>query len=420
MADFYQNGSITTLHNLGERSTASLEQDLVQHAERRPLGLILPSLYSEIATPALPNILAELKKVPYLSQIVVGLDRANAEEYRHALSFFSDLPQHHRVLWQDGPRLQALDARLAEAGLAPKELGKGRNVWYCMGYVLATARDDAVALHDCDILTYERSLLARLLYPMAHPLFNYEFCKGYYPRIADNKINGRVCRLLVTPMIRALKQVLGESAYLNYLDSYRYILAGEFAFRRDALSDLRVPSDWGLEIGVVSEVYRSNNNKRICQVDIAGNYDHKHQNLSADDPGAGLSRMSTDIAKSIFRKLAIQGTVFNQETFRTVKATYYRLALDLTEAYRNDAIMNGLQFDINGEEEAIELFAENIMEAGRHFLEKPMDAPFIPTWNRVVSAIPDIFDQLVDAVEADHDEFCYSHAISKAPKVALA
>ena len=403
MADFYQNGSITTLHNLGERSTASLEQDLVQHAKARPLGLILPSLYSEIATPALPNILAELKKVPYLSQIVVGLDRADAEEYRHALSFFSDLPQHHRVLWQDGPRLQALDARLAEAGLAPKELGKGRNVWYCMGYVLATARVDAVALHDCDILTYERSLLARLLYPMAHPLFNYEFCKGYYPRIADNKINGRVCRLLVTPMIRALKQVLGESAYLNYLDSYRYILAGEFAFRRDALSDLRVPSDWGLEIGVVSEVYRSNNNKRICQVD-----------------SAGLSRMSTDIAKSIFRKLAIQGTVFNQETFRTVKATYYRLALDLTEAYRNDAIMNGLQFDINGEEEAIELFAENIMEAGRHFLEKPMDAPFIPTWNRVVSAIPDIFDQLIDAVEADHDEFCYSHAMSKPPKVALA
>ncbi len=420
MADFYQNGSITTLHNLGERSTASLEQDLVQHAERRPLGLILPSLYSEIATPALPKILAELKKVPYLSQIVVGLDRANAEEYRHALSFFSDLPQHHRVLWQDGPRLQALDARLAEAGLAPKELGKGRNVWYCMGYVLATARVDAVALHDCDILTYERSLLARLLYPMAHPLFNYEFCKGYYPRIADNKINGRVCRLLVTPMIRALKQVLGESAYLNYLDSYRYILAGEFAFRRDALSDLRVPSDWGLEIGVVSEVYRSNNNKRICQVDIAGNYDHKHQNLSADDPGAGLSRMSTDIAKSIFRKLAIQGTVFNQETFRTVKATYYRLALDLTEAYRNDAIMNGLQFDINGEEEAIELFAENIMEAGRHFLEKPMDAPFIPTWNRVVSAIPDVFDQLIDAVEADHEEFCYSHAVLKTPKIALA
>ncbi|MCH1492417.1 MAG: glycosyl transferase, partial [Luminiphilus sp.] len=170
MADFYQNGTITTLHNLGERTTESLEQEIVRHAKRRPLGLILPSLYSEIDTPALPRIVSELRGVPYLSQIVVGLDRANANEYRHALSFFSELPQHHRVLWHDGPRLRALDARLAEAGLAPKELGKGRNVWYCMGYVLATARVEAVALHDCDILTYERELLARLLYPVAHPM----------------------------------------------------------------------------------------------------------------------------------------------------------------------------------------------------------------------------------------------------------
>ena len=50
MTDFYQNGTITTLHNLGERSTADLEQDLLQFSERRPLGLILPSLYSEIET----------------------------------------------------------------------------------------------------------------------------------------------------------------------------------------------------------------------------------------------------------------------------------------------------------------------------------------------------------------------------------
>jgi len=392
----------------------------VTFSQQRPLGLILPSLYSELSTPALPRIIQELKGVSYLSQIVIGLDRADADEYRHALEFFAELPQHHRVLWHDGPRLRALDERLAEQGLAPRELGKGRNVWYCMGYTLATARAQAVALHDCDILTYERGLLARLLYPVAHPLFNYEFCKGFYPRIADQKINGRVCRLLVTPMVRALKQVLGESAYLNYLDSYRYILAGEFAFRRDALTDLRVPSDWGLEIGVVSEVYRSNNNKRICQVDIANNYDHKHLNLSVDDPAAGLSRMSLDIAKSIFRKLAIQGTVFSQETLRTVKATYYRLALDMTEAYRNDAIMNGLNFDIHGEEEAIELFAENIMEAGRHFLERPMDAPFIATWNRVVSAMPTIFEELTDAVEADNREFQSVYQNGAGGSVALA
>jgi len=405
VSDFFQNGTITTLHDLGDRSTESYEEALVNFSKKRPIGLILPSLYSELGTEALPNIVRELSRVPYLNQIVIGLDQADQSEYQHAIDFFGQLPQHHRVLWNDGPRLKAIDQRLQEAGLAPRELGKGRNVWYCMGYALATAKADAIALHDCDILTYDRSLLARLVYPVANPLFNYEFCKGYYPRVADNKINGRVCRLLVTPMIRAMKRVVGDSQYLAYLDSYRYILAGEFAFRRELLNDLRIPSDWGLEIGVVSEVYRSNNNRQICQVDIASNYDHKHQNLSLDDATLGLSRMSMDIAKSIFRKLAIQGTVFNQETFRTIKATYYRMALDLVEAHRDNAIMNGLGYDIHQEEVAVELFAENIMEAGKQFLERPMDAPFIPTWNRVVSAIPEILDDLREAVEEDYLEF---------------
>ena len=411
MADFYQTGTITTLHNLGGRSTEDLEKDLSAFSERRALGLILPSLYSEIQTPALPAIIDELQSVPYLPQVVIGLDRASQSEYEHALSFFSRLPQHHRVLWNDGPRLKAIDQRLQEAGLAPTELGKGRNVWYCMGYVLATCRAEAIALHDCDILTYDRGLLARLIYPVAHPIFGYEFCKGYYPRVSDNKINGRVCRLLVTPMIRALKRIVGESPYLNYLDSYRYILAGEFAFRKRLLGDLRIPTDWGLEIGVVSEVYRSNSNKQICQVDIADNYDHKHQDLSLSDQNAGLSRMSLDIARSLYRKLAIQGTVFSAETFRTLKATYYRMALDLIETYRNDAIMNGLTFDIHKEEEAIELFAENLLAAGNQFLERSSDAPFIPTWNRVFSAIPTIFDELVEAVEADHAEFAPGRAV---------
>ena len=76
--------------------------------------------------------------------------------------------------------LRAIHSELATRGLAPHEPGKGRNVWYCMGYILATSRVDAVALHDCDILTYDRSLLARLIYPVAHPQFSFEFCKGYY------------------------------------------------------------------------------------------------------------------------------------------------------------------------------------------------------------------------------------------------
>jgi glucosyl-3-phosphoglycerate synthase len=405
MGDFYQNGIITTLHNLSNRSLQDLEQELVAFSARRPMALILPSLYSELGGTALPGIIDELVKVPYLAEIVIGLDRADEAQYRDALKFFSRLPQHHRVLWQDGPRLQALDAKLQEQGLAPRELGKGRNVWYCMGYLLANNRSESVALHDCDIVTYSRSLLARLIYPVANPRFNYEFCKGYYARVADGKINGRVSRLLVTPLLRALKKTLGDLEYLEYMDSFRYPLAGEFSFRRDVLNDILIPSDWGLEIGVLSEMYRNYAKNRLCQVDIADIYDHKHQVLSAADDSGGLSKMSIDIAKALFRKLATRGVTFNSESFRSLKATYYRIALDFVETYHNDAVMNGLTLDIHAEEQAVELFAENIIKAGEAFLDSPMERPFIPSWSRVISAIPDVLEQLSSAVEADHAQF---------------
>jgi glucosyl-3-phosphoglycerate synthase len=405
MGDFYQNGIVTTLHNLAHRPLADMEAELERFSRQRPMGLMLPSLFSELEGEALPRILQELIEVPYLSQIVIGLDRADKEQYRHALQFFDCLPQHHRVLWNDGPRLQALDQQLQAKDLAPRELGKGRNVWFCMGYVLASGQAESVALHDCDIVTYERSLLARLIYPVAHPHFNYEFCKGFYARVADGKINGRVSRLLVTPLLRALKKTLGEMEYLEFMDSFRYPLAGEFSFRRDVLTDIRIPSDWGLEIGVLSEMFRNYANNRLCQVDIADVYDHKHQDLSAENDQGGLSKMSIDISKALFRKLATRGVTFNSETFRSLKATYYRIALDFVETYHNDAVMNGLSLDIHNEEKAVELFAENIMKAGEAFLDRPMERPFIPSWSRVVSAIPDILDQLRDAVEADHAEF---------------
>ncbi|WP_340678686.1 glycosyl transferase [Paraglaciecola sp.] len=405
MADFYQNGIVTTLHNLSDRPVEELEKELIKFSKKRPMGLILPSLFSELEGPALANIVDELCDVPYLSQIVIGLDRADLKQYKHALGFFSRLPQHHRILWNDGPRLKALDAELEALGLAPKELGKGRNVWYCMGYILASNKAESVALHDCDILTYERSLLARLIYPVANPQFNYEFCKGFYARVADGKINGRVSRLLVTPLLRALKKVLGPSAYLDYMDSFRYPLAGEFSFRKDVLNDIRIPSDWGLEIGVLSEMHRNYSPNRLCQADIAKTYDHKHQDLSAHDDQGGLSKMSIDITKSLFRKLATQGQTFSMESFRTLKATYYRIALDFVEAYHNDAIINGLDLDIHSEEKAVELFAQNIMKAGENFLVNPMETPFMPSWNRVVSAMPDVLEKLKEAVEADFNEF---------------
>lgn len=405
MADFHQGGSVATLHNLTQRPIEELEAELLNFSKVRPMGLLLPSLFSELETEAMPRILSEVKKVPYLDQIVIGLDRADEGQYREALRFFDELPQHHRVLWNDGPRLRALHAELEEHGVAPGEEGKGRNVWYCLGYMLATERAEAIALHDCDIVTYDRSLLARLIYPMANPRFSYQFAKGYYPRIANGSLNGRVTRLLITPLLRSLEQVVGPSEYLSYLDGFRYPLAGEFSFRKNVIPDIRMPSDWGLEMGTLSEMFRNYSNNKLCQVDIAEVYDHKHQDISLDDRAKGLSKMSIDICKLVFRKMSVMGTVFSKEVFRTIKAAYFRNALDFVERYKNDAIMNGLDLDVHKEEEAVELFAENIISAGKKFLNAPMEKPFIPSWSRVQSAMPEVFNRLVEAVEEDQKEF---------------
>jgi len=405
VADFHQNGNIATLHNLRTRSADELTHELQTFATTRKISLILPSLFSELEGDALPNILNELAQVPYLHRIIIGLDRADEAQYRHARQFFSVLPQEHVVIWNDSPRMKAIDARLTELGLAPKEPGKGKNVWTSLGYLMAQQDSAVAAIHDCDILTYDRDMLARLIYPVVNPAFPYQVAKGYYPRIGEGKINGRVSRLLVSPLLIALKRVIGDRDYLDFLRSFRYPLSGEFAMRTGILPDLRIPSDWGLEIGVLSEAWRNLAPKSVCQVEISDAYDHKHQVLSPEDASKGLSRMSIDICKAIYRKLAADGTVFTEEIFRTLKATYYRSALDLLDCYYNDAKMNGLSVDRHSEEKTIELFANNIIEAGHVFLEFPSDTPFIPTWNRVHAADQSLMSDIIDAVDADIAEF---------------
>lgn len=403
MADFHQNGNVATLHNFSRMKQDDLENRLRSYAKNRKITLILPSLYSELEAPALDHIVNELIGADYINHIIIGLDRATQEQYHHAREYFSRLPQTHDILWNDGPRLKALHEKLALAGLAPEEPGKGRNVWYCMGYALACQNSDVIALHDCDITTYSREMLARLVYPVTNPSFPYQFCKGYYPRIADGKLNGRVCRLLVTPLLMAFQKTCGQHDYLDYLQGFRYPLAGEFAMRTGIVPDMRIPSDWGLEIGVLSEVWRNLSNRSVCQVDISDAYDHKHQSLSKEDATKGLSRMSVDITKALFRKLATDGVTFSHANIRTLKATYFRIALDMIEMYQNDARMNGLETDRHLEEEAVELFAANIVVAGQTFLDNPMETPFIPNWSRIQAADPDLLRNLREAVTQDRD-----------------
>ena len=405
MADFHQSGVITTLHRLGTPGVERLERELLSYSRSRPISLVLPCLVSELRGDGLKGIVDILRSVRYLRQIVVSIsgseDRADYEEMRRFWDGVSTVDGEPPILlWNSGPRVEGLFQQLRDEGLDPGANGKGRGTWIAYGYVLACNVSRVIAVHDCDIRTYSRELLARLCYPTGNPSLHYEFAKGYYAR-ASGRLYGRVTRLFVTPLLKAMKAVLGSVPLLDYFDSFRYPLAGECSMTTDQARMNRIPSDWGLEVGMLAEVYRNCSLKRICQVELVENYDHKHQDLSEHDATRGLHRMVVDIAASLIRNLASYGVEFDAGFLHALTAAYVRTAQDAIASYNDDALLNGLAFDRHEEELAVETFTRAMRAAGFDFVRDPLGNPPIPNWNRVTSALPEFLDELREAVEAD-------------------
>lgn len=400
MSDFFQNGMIATFHRLGHQGLERLESEVSQMARKRGITLVLPSLFSELQNAPLRGILNDLRHVPYLREIVVSLGPCTEEEFRYAQKFFSVLPQKTTLLWTCGPRITALFDLLRSKGLEPGPNGKGRGAWTAYGYVIAEGGSEVIALHDCDIVTYSRELLARLVYPVVSTQLDFEFCKGYYSRVTT-RMHGRVTRLFVTPLIRALIRMAGPRPILQYYDSFRYPLAGEFSMMTNLARLNRIPADWGLEVGVLAEIYRNCSPKRICQVELCDNYEHKHQILSPGDSSTGLNKMAIDIARSLLSTLSSEGVVFGHGFFGALCATYRRMAQDLTVNYHGDAILNGLEYDRHEEGTAVEVFTHAIRLAGEMTETDPRGVQHIPNWNRVFAAVPDFDQQLLEAIRLD-------------------
>lgn len=400
MSDIYQSNLIATFHRLGDPRLEVLEAELVRLSRRYRLALVLPALYSEFEGDALPSILDQLPRASYVQDIVMVLGRAGPEQYRHALTELERLPQNTHLIWVDSPRIQQVLEAIRGADLYVGEDGKGRSVWLAYGYVLGLGTCDALALHDCDILTYRPDLLARLVYPVLNRNLGFEFVKGYYARVTD-KLYGRVTRLFVSPLIRALMALVGHRPYLNYLDDFRYPLSGEMAMSTELARLNRIPAGWGLEVGTLAEVYRNLNPKRVCQVDLADNYEHKHQPLSPEDPEKGLLKMCVDISRSIFFTLSSEGVIFSEGLFRSLQVVYRRTAEDTIRKFAGDALINGLTFDRHDEGKAVETFAHGLQLGGEQFLADPTGSAQIPNWSRVADALPDIHERLVAAVRED-------------------
>ncbi|MBL7074217.1 glycosyl transferase [candidate division KSB1 bacterium] len=401
MGDFYQHGVVATLHRLGRQKLEELEKKLMKLSERRAIVLILPIIPRDLEAEPFMKIVEELRGANYLHEIVIALGRTTQKEhFIEAKKKVSDLPQKVTILWTSGSRLDDLYHLLKINHLEVGPDGKGRSTWVAYGYVLSKDECGIIVQHDCDIVNYNRELLARLCYPLVNQDLDFKFCKGYYPRVTD-RFYGRVTRLFVTPLIRSLMKMVGYHPFLVYLDNFRYPLSGEFSMTVDLARTNRVPGDWGLEIGTLAEIYRNCHLKRVCQVDLADTYEHKHQPLSNHDPSKGLMKMSIDIGKVFFRTLSSEGVIFTDEFFKNLTAAFLRTAQDTLKQYEADAAINGLYFDRHQEGQAVETFTRSIQFASEEFLKDPLGVPQIPNWSRVISAIPEILYLLADAVEED-------------------
>ncbi len=397
MGDFQQRGTITTLPRLVRVDQAEREAELMQFSSRAPAALVIPCLASEMDRPALQEIICELARVPYLDTIVVSLDAACESDYQRALSFCSQLGQRAVVIWNDAPAIQTLAREIEDQTVSLGPRGKGKAVWMAFGYLLGEGRVGCVALHDADLLGYERTLLDNLLFPILHPSLDFSFCKAYYARFSD-RLHGRVTRLLMRPLLQAMSDVVGRNPYLSYLAAFRYPLAGELALDADLLRWIRVPGDWGLEMGVLFELIRHRSSRRICQVDVADRFEHKHQELSPDDPTRGLHRMAIDIVKHLLRTLAAAGAVLPVGTFKSMRVAYQRYAEDAVADSYALSVFNGLSYDRHEEERAVETFGRALGEGCEQFVSDPLGTPALPNWARVQSAAPEIGERFVRAV----------------------
>lgn len=398
--DFKQE-EITTLHEV-RVNKKKLMKSVQDAAVERPVSVVMPMLYREIKSQSLTNIRKHLSKCTYLKEVIIPLAANNEKEFRHVKRFFSELKIPKLVMWCNGPKIEALLNELKDEGInLLKYKGKGRDVWLAFG--IASLRSYAIALHDADILVYDEMIPTKLVYPLIESELDFKFNKGYYARVNTNKnkMYGRVVRLFLLPLLRSfIEEYKGEPNFVRFLSSFRYPLSGEFALTSDLSLDVDIPGDWGLEIGVMAEMYRNVSHKRICQTDL-GLYEHKHQRIGSGEKG--LTKMTSDILKTLLRVLIEEDKIqISKESLISLRVLYQRHAQDYIRKYHADALFNNLLYDRHFEESVVEKFSRQIMDAGIKYMRKPVGTR-IPDWLRNMSARKKIREQLLSIVLADNE-----------------
>ena len=394
----FQQSLITTVHDysLGNLDAVAFNRELSQ----RPTTLLIPCLMEEFSRPALSLIRDTLSSLKGLNRLVIALAAESAEDVAHAEAFFAGMPFPVQVHWTNGPAVKDLLESMGALGLeVTGPPGKGWAVWQGLGVACQDA--EVVGLFDADIRTFGSAYPERMLRPLLDRSHGIAYVKAFYSRLSleTQALQGRATRLFVGPLLVSLEQIFGPLPYLRYLQSFRYPLAGEFAFTTDLAMNLRIPSDWGLEMGLLSEVFRHVATSRIAQVDL-GLFDHKHKGLGSK-PSEGLQRMAGEIFGTVLRSLMEhEGAVISMDQIPTLEVLYRRVGEDRVRQFGIDSAINRLPYDRHGEELAVHSFAELLRPGLSRLMESPV-AHQLPSWSRLKSCNPSLQGDLSAAGQMD-------------------
>ena len=385
-----EQGRITRIHDFSININ-TLRSRMNELSKKYPSGVIIPLHRNDLEGPGLKNIVKGLNECDYLSKVFIALSANDEYDYEKATRLFSDFEIPHEIVWCNKPEVKAILEELKGKGLdITKSNGKGKDLWIAIG--IASLELYAFAVHDADIISYSGMLPTKLLYTVIEPKMDFFFSKGYYARVnlANKKMYGRINRLFINPLLDALQKKLNHSStFIRYLHSFRYPLSGEIAIYSDLALNLRMPGDWGLEIGTLSELYRNVSNKRICEVDL-GFYDHKHKEMSNN----ALLRTADDALITLLRTLTeTEGIDVSEAFLLSLQVTYRRFAQDRIRQYYADALCNSLDFDRHEEETNVDALSDIIIRAGKRYLENPISTQ-LPDWMRTISAMPDAREKL--------------------------
>ena len=401
----FQQSLITTVHDysLGNLDAIDFNKELRQ----RPTALLIPCLMEEFNRPALSLIRDTLSTLTGLSSLVVALSADSIDDVNAAKAFFAKMPFTVLVHWTNGPAVQEVLSSMASLGLdLTGPPGKGWAVWQGLG--VACKHAEVIGLFDADIRTFGSGYPERMLRPLLNPSHGMAYVKAFYSRLSleTQALQGRATRLFVGPLLASLEEIFGTLPYLRYLQTFRYPLAGEFAFTRDLAMNLRIPSDWGLEMGLLSEVYRHVAPSRITQVDL-GLFDHKHKSLG-NKPDEGLQRMASEIFCTVLRSLMEhEGCVMSMDQLPTLEVLYRRVGEDRVRQFGLDSAINRLPYDRHGEELALHRFADLLRPSLSSLLASPI-AHQLPSWSRLNSCNPSFATDLATAGRVEHQSPSYT------------